>query len=882
MAEQTASGFGSLLRRLRAGAGLTQEELAEAARLSPRSVSDLERGINRTARKDTARLLADALGLTGPARAEFEAAAAGRPVPGGAGTGGAAAATRTLPRDVASFTGRQEELRQLAKAAADSGGVVGIHAIGGMAGVGKTAFAVHTAHRLAGRYPGGQIFLPLHGHTPGQVPVDPADALASLLLTAGVAAAHIPPGLDARTALWRDRLAGRQLLLILDDAADSEQVRPLLPGSGGSLVLITSRRHLTGLEDATAVSLDTLPPGEAAALLVRLAGRPGLRPDDPAVGEITRLCGCLPLAIGMVARQLHHHPAWTAAGRAAELAAAAGRLELMATENLSVAAAFDLSYADLTAGQQRLFRRLGLHPGDSIDGYAAAALDGTGLDAARRGLEALYDQCLLTEPAAGRYRMHDLIREHARALAGRLDPDRDRDRATGRLLDYYQHTAARAGALITRLTRPAPVCKDGAIPAAVPALVGQQQALAWLRAERASLLACLDHATVTSQHARVTALTAALAGLLNSDGPWTEAITRHAAAVTAARYLGDRLAQANALHDLVRVRWLTDDYPVVARDLEQALGIYRDLGDRLGQANALDERGTMRANMGDYPGAVRDLEQALDIYRDLGDRRGQASSLNELGAVRWLTDDYPAAAQALEQALAIHRDLGDRRGQARSLYCIGLARPTTGDYPAAAQALEQALAIYRDIGARLGQANVLGAQGDVRRLTGDYPAAAQALEQALGIYRDLGERLGRAFALNALGDVKRVTGDYPAAAQALEQAVAIFRDLGDRGGEAEALNATGTLHRVSGDLAQARASHQQALELARAIASFRTEAHALAGLGRCALAAGHTDEAAETLRQALEIFKRIGAASAADVSAELQALTNARTAAQGP
>ena len=197
----------------------------------------------------------------------------------------------------------------------------------------------------------------------------------------------------------------------------------------------------------------------------------------------------------MVARQLHHHPAWTAAGRAAELAAAAGRLELMATEDLSVAAAFDLSYADLTAGQQRLFRRLGLHPGGDIDGYAAAALDGTGLGAARRGLEALYDQCLLTEPAAGRYRIHDLIREHARALAARIDPDRDRDQATGRLLDYYQHTAARADALIARQTRPAPACAAGAVPAAAPGLASREQALAWARAERGSLFACLDHAT---------------------------------------------------------------------------------------------------------------------------------------------------------------------------------------------------------------------------------------------------------------------------------------------------------------------------------------------------------------------------------------------------
>jgi hypothetical protein len=237
---------------------------------------------------------------------------------------------------------------------------------------------VHAAHRLADRFPAGQIFLPLHGHTPGQQPVDPVDALATLLLTAGVPAGRIPPGLEARMALWRDQLAEKQLLLILDDAASSEQVRPLLPGTGGSLVLVTSRRHLSALDDATAVSLDTLPAGEAAALLVRLAGRSGLSADDPAVGELTALCGYLPLAIGMVARQLHHHPAWTPAGRAAELAAERDRLALMATENLSVAAAFDLSYGDLTEDQRRLFRRLGLHPGADVDAYAAAALDGTG------------------------------------------------------------------------------------------------------------------------------------------------------------------------------------------------------------------------------------------------------------------------------------------------------------------------------------------------------------------------------------------------------------------------------------------------------------------------------------------------------------------------
>jgi transcriptional regulator with XRE-family HTH domain len=433
--------FADVLRRLRAGAGLTQEEPAEAAGLSPRAVSDLERGVVSTPHKDTVRLLAEALHLDGPVRAEFEAAARGRAGPGRSGTSGVAAATRTLPRDVASFTGRRQELAELADAAAGTGAVVSIHAIGGMAGIGKTAFAVHAAHRLAARFPGGQIFVPLHGHTPGRQPVSPGDALASLLLTIGVPAGQVPADLEARAALWRDRVAGRQLLLILDDAAGSEQVRPLLPGAGGSLVLVTSRRRLTALEDARTISLDTLPPEEAAGLLVRLAVRPGLSSADSGVREITRLCGYLPLAIGMLARQLHHHPAWTVAGRAADLTAAVDRLELLATENLSVAAAFDLSYADLTADQRRLFRRVGLHPGAEADAYTAAALDGTELAVARRGLEALYDQYLLTEPAPGRYRMHDLVREHARALAGRLDPGDDRDRTTARLLEngqYYQ------------------------------------------------------------------------------------------------------------------------------------------------------------------------------------------------------------------------------------------------------------------------------------------------------------------------------------------------------------------------------------------------------------------------------------------------------------
>jgi len=641
-------------------------------------------------------------------------------------------------------------------------------------------------------------------------------------------------------ALWRDLLAERPLLLVLDDAASSEQVRPLLPGAGGSLVLVTSRRHLSALEDATAISLDTLPHGEAAGLLVRLAARPGLRPADPAVRELIRLCGYLPLAIGMVARQLHHHPAWSAAGRAAELAAAVDRLELMATESLSVAAAFNLSYEDLADDQQRLFRRLGLHPGTDIDAYAAAALDGTGLDTARRGLEALYDQHLLSEVAQGLYRLHDLLREHARALTGRLDPDGDRNQAAARLLDYYQHASALADALLARQARTTAAPVASTMPATVPALAGQEQALAWIRAERANLIACLDYAAGTGQHARIIALTAGLAAVLAGDGPWAEAITRHAAAVRSARYIGDRPGQATALINLGNARRLAG-----------------------------------------YPGAARDLEEALGICRDLGDRPGQAWALTSLGNVR-LAGDYPGAARVLEEALGISRDLGDRLGQATALTSLGIVWRLAGDYPGAARVLEEALGISRDLGNLLGQANALNVLGGVRRLAGDHSGAARALEEALGISRDLGNLLGQASTLTDLGIVRRLTGDYPGAARDLEEALGIYRDVGDRSSEVETLNDLGTLHRVRGDLRQAVSCHRQALDLARQIGSAQDEAHALAGHGRCEMAGGHISAAQGRLRQALEIFQRIGAAEAVGVSAELRALTNDRPAAQGP
>ena len=868
MAEGPAPGFGGLLRRLRDDAGLTQEELAEAASLSPRSVSDLERGINLTARKETARLLADALRLSGQERSLFEAAARGR-VPAGAS---AAAATRTLPRDIAGFTGRGAELGLLMAQLTDAagGGVVGIHAIGGMAGVGKTTLAVHAAHRLAGRFPDGQFFLPLHAHTPGQRPVDPADALASLLLTAGVAAQQIPAGLEARAGRWRDHVAGQKILLLLDDAAGHEQVRPLLPGTAGSLVLITSRRRLTALEDAAAISLDTLAPGEAAVLLARLAARPGLRAGDAAAGEITRLCGYLPLAIGMLARQLHHHPAWTAAGLAADLAAARDRLAVMRAENLSVAAAFDLSYQDLPGDQQRLFRRLGLHPGPGIDGYAAAALDDSSLDQARRGLEELYDQHLLTEPARGRYRLHDLLREHARTLVADEEAA-DSDAAVGRLLDYYLHTALAASTHITARVPARRLPLPGDPPACAPQFSTAWQATAWLEAERANLHAAAGYAAASAFGLHAIAIPAAMSDFLLAHGHWEQAAVLHQAALAAACQAGDRPGQAGALTQLGLVQWLTGDCPAAAASQQQALALYRDLGDQPGQARALSQLGIVHALTGDYPAAAASLQAALTTARQAGDRPGQAFALGDLGHVQQATGDYRSAAASLTRALALYRDLGDRLGQGDALNRLGAVQRLTGDYPAAAASQQQALELFRGLGDDpFGQAHALNELGVVQRLTGDYPAAAASLARAMDLHRGLGDRISEADDRNQLGIVQRLTGDYPAAAASHQQALEMFRDRGDRHNEAAALNDLGELLTQSAASGRARDCHARALALARDLGVPLEEARALEGTGRYYLRDGNPVDGTAQLRQALTIYQRIGAPAARHVRETLR------------
>jgi tetratricopeptide (TPR) repeat protein/transcriptional regulator with XRE-family HTH domain len=866
------------LRRLRKARGLSQRMLAKPLLLSAHSaIADYESG-RRIPPADTLRRYERFFGtrsgelvrlreLAVAERAERDEPADATPL-----ARGPTAVRYSLPPDTAAFIGREEELALIAGPTAPAsgpGGVIAIGAIDGMPGVGKTALAVHAAHLLAGRFPDRQLFVSLHGHTPDQDPVAPQDALAGLLTGAGVDPRYLPEDLDGRAALWRDRMSGQRALLVLDNAASSSQVTPLLPGGGGCLVLVTSRRHLGDLPGVvTPVLLGALPPEQAADMFTRLAPHAAASPGQ--VAQAVALAGFLPLAISLLARVVARHPSWTLADLIREIGA---DVLTLTAEDASIGAAFGLSYRHLVPGQQRLFCLLGLHPGPAADRYAAAALAGISAERAAGLLDALHAEGLLTETGHRRYGMHDLLRRYARDHAA--DHADEGQRAVERLLDYYQHTAALADALLARQARPGPAPTTGALPA-VPGLRDAGQALSWARAERANLLACLDHATHAGQHARIIGLTAALTELFRCDGPWADAITRHTAAVDAAHHLRDRLGEANALTDLGVVRRLTGEYPGAAQVLERALAIYRDLGDRLGEANALTDLGVVRRLTGEYPGAAQVLERALAIYRDLGDRLGEANALTDLGTVWWLTGEYPGAARALERALAIYRDLGsDRLGEAGALTYLGVVRRMTGEYRGAARVLEQALDIYRDrdIGNPHGEAYALTELGVVRRMTGEYPGAARVLEQALAIYRDLGNRHAEADARTHLGVVRRMTGEYPGAARVLEQALAIYRDLGNRPGEVEALNEQAALHRVGGDLARAQKCHRQALDLARAIGSAWDEACALAGLGRCAMAIGNTAQAEILLRQAHEIFQHIGAAETRDVLAELGTLT---------
>jgi len=819
-----------------------------------------------------------------------------------------------LPADTRAFTGREDELGELiglAKAAptGTDAGMVVISAIDGMGGVGKTALAVHAAHRVREQFPNGQLFLDLRGYTTDLEPLSTGDALDWFLRSLGVPPQMIPQDLGERAAYYRDRLEGTRTLIILDNASSAAQVRPLLPGTPGCLVLVTSRKRLTGLDDASFLALDVLPEADAIALLHKVAGPDRIPAHHPAVVELVRLCGNMPLAIRITASRLRHHPALRIEDVVAQLRDETARLDQFQDEDRNLTAVFDLSYQGLAEAEQRLFLLLGQIPGPDFDAYAAANLAGLDHRTAEYLLESLLDQNLLTQHTPERYRFHDLIRVYARTRCA-TEPARERRAALDRLAEYYQHTANVADRHLARYTRPG---RPSALaPPAAPPLPDWASAMAWMRAERGNLIAAIAHASAQDQPPRAVALTAALASLLQQEGPWLQAAGLHQAAATAAHEHGDHLSEANALHDLGRVRYVTGDYPAATGLLERALAVYQQLAESQGEANARQDLGRVREMFGDYAAGTELHELSLAGFQSLGDRLGEANALSDLGRVTYLSGDLaaaivlqerslvvfqeighlhgeanahynlgrvllstgkiPEAADSLERALVIYRELGNRHGQANVLCDLGRVRLATGDLPAAADLLEQTLAIYQDLGSRLGEAYAIWDLGRVQFAAGDYPAADELYERSLAIHQALGNRNGIANAWHEMGRVRFATGDHAAAAELYEQALAIFRELGDPQGEAELLNSTGTLVAETDGPKEALALYRQALQCAREVGSPVDEARALDGAARALARTGDREAARADLREAVAIYLRIGAPEAKPAAAYLAEL----------
>jgi tetratricopeptide (TPR) repeat protein len=811
-----------------------------------------------------------------------------------------------LPRDVESFTGRRDQLEsvlglpEVSPAAAPR-----IVAIDGMPGVGKTAFAIQVANRLAAKFPDGQIFLSLNAHTPGVPPLQPGEALSSLLQSTGVTPRQIPADPQAMQAQWRARLAAKRILLVLDDALSSEQVLPLLPATSDAMVLVTSRRRLPALDRATPVSLPVLYPSEAAELLVAAAGRPDLDPADELVREVVRQCDYLPLAITLAGSRLRHRPAWTLTDVSHDLAAAAGRLAALRAEHVSVTAAFDLSYRELDPDLQRLFRRLAQVTGRDVELHCAAAIEAATPDRAREKLADLVDQHLIEEPVRGRYRMHDLLRDYARALTP--DDPADRDLAIKRSLDYYCWAAFCANQYIAcRNAAPRPT-RDR--PSALPDLHTPRQSFIWMQEEWPNLRSNADYAHDQHQPDVVRYLALALHGFLRAHGHWHADLELQHRAADAARQ-ADPAAYSAALVNLADAQYMLDQYPAALEtlgraldlddrqvagradilsirgnvqrqtaalqdargDLEQAAELYRIADDQNGRANALTYLGDVCIQSGDLDAARELLELALELFLDLDQPVGQSHALMFLGDVERQSGDYARAASLLERALVLFADHENHLGRANALVYLGITRYLSGQFELATDNLQAALVLQRTLGDRLGIAGTLTILGDVCTQTGQLDAAISSLEQALGLFRELGHTAGEANTLNYLGHAQGIVGEFAFAEENLAAALRFFTQLDMPGGITEALNHLGELMTAYGKLGDALSYHNQALDTARTVNSPLDEAKALRGLARVAGAAERTADEISYLGQALVIYDRIGAPAAEPVRHRLEHL----------
>jgi DNA-binding SARP family transcriptional activator/tetratricopeptide (TPR) repeat protein len=723
-----------------------------------------------------------------------------------------------LPAAPAVFTGRAAELAELD--ALLGGSTVLISAVAGTAGVGKTALALRWAHRVADRFPDGQLYVNLRGYDPDQ-PVDPADALAGFLTALGVAGQDIPRQPSERAARYRSETAGRSMLIVLDNAGTVEQVRPLLPGAPTCAVVVTSRDSLPGLvavDGARRLELDLLPGGDAHALLRRLVGT-RLDADPEAAHQLIGRCARLPLALRVAAEFAIAHPDLSLSELADQLADERRRLDVLDAGGDSRAAAravFSWSVGRLPASPARLFRLLGLHPGANVDAPAAAALAGTPVDQAVRDLEALARAHLIQPAGPGRYGMHDLLRAYAAELAGELA---DADTALTRLFDYYRSAVGAA------TTRWYPAEPRGPVPAA-RSFGTAEQALAWLDAERGTLVAVCVHAATHDRPAHAVDLAWWLFRYLETGGHNQDALRMHDHAREAAVLAGDPAGEATALYGLGVTYWREGRLDEADAHLRQSMSRCAETGARREWARARSTLGHIHLERGLLAEATDCYQPAVAAFQQVGDRQGEAITVNGLGVVRYRDGDLEQAAKYFQQSLDLHGAVGNLSGQARAV------------------------------------ANLGGVE--LRRER--YVSAAWCYERALELCRMAGDRTGEAYALTGLGDAHIKGGG---ASGYFQEALTLHRRLGDRAGEAETLNGLGETCRVAGRPADAVAYHAAALALATETGRRYEEGRAHRGLGYAHTDLAEIDTARTHLRQALALYP---AAEHGELHAALAAL----------
>ena len=652
-------------------------------------------------------------------------------------TAAMAAVPRQLPAAIAGFTGRQAELRTLDDLVREpaAAGTAVIAAVSGTAGVGKTTLAVHWAHRMAGWFPGGQLYVNLRGFGPSRQVMTAAEAVHGFLHALEVPPDRIPGSLDAQAAVYRSLLAGRRMLVVLDNALSVDQVRPLLPGSSGCVTVVTSRDRLDELvrdEGAHPLTVSLPSPDDARALLAGRMGQARVAADPEAVQEIIESCAGLPLALSIVAARAVLHPEFSLEALARELPrtrrAALGMFH--DGHQAQVDAAFSWSYQRLSAGAARLFRLLELHPGPDITPAAAASLAALPTRQTRDALAELDRAHLVTEHLPGRFAFHDLLRRYARAQARRHDTKTSRQAAMNRVLDHYLHSAHAAAFKLH--PRWEPVSLPGLQPKVRPErCAGFAAAWSWFEAEHQVLLAVIRQAATTGQAAYAWQLSWTLLDYLDRRGRWHELTAIQRTALRVARSRADQQGQAHA-HEALGISYrLLARHDMAAAHLREALSLFEELGDRIGQADTQSGFIWLYQYQDSPEEALGPAGKALSLYRAAGHRNGEANALSDIA---WAHARLNHGDETLEyggQALTLFRELGDRHGQAHTLDTLGYAYRQRGDHRSAARYYRQSLKLHKKLLDRYHQAVALDHLGDACEAIGDQDGARTAWQQAL-------------------------------------------------------------------------------------------------------------------------------------------------------